>query len=135
MSDVQSLRIPLDVNISANFDNADRPFTVFSSDRSGSYDVPVRDITVTPDHPLSTDLSQPDAAPRFELLGTSSLSTYFNGYFSDRSGLTLFRRLLCSMQPLPRTQSLCAYFPVLYLFAVLPMTYHFLAVSDGLGDS
>ena len=84
MSDVPSLRIPCDVNISTNFDNADRPVTVCSSDRSGSYDVPVRDITMTLDHPLATDLSQLVAAPRFELLGASSLSSYFNGYFSGR---------------------------------------------------
>ena len=108
---MQSPRIPLHVDSSANFDKADRPITVCSGDRSCSYDVPVRDITVTPDHPLSTDLSQPDAAPRFELLGTSSLSSYFNGYFSDRSGLTLFRRLLCSTQPLPRTSATMRLFP------------------------
>ena len=76
------------------------------------YDVPVRDITVTPDHPLTTDFpTRPVAAPRFELLGASSLSLYFNGYFCDHSGLTFFLRLLCSVQLLPRTSANMRLFP------------------------
>ena len=113
MSDAQSLLAPLDVNISTNFDSAcGRPTTVGSSSRSGSTDVPVRDSTVTPDHPLASDLPlQPGAAPLLEFLGTSSLNAYFNGYLCDRSGLTSFRRLLCSMQPLPRTTATTRLFP------------------------
>ena len=136
MSDAQSLLAHLDVNISTNFDSAcGRPTTVGSSSRSGSTDVPVRDSTVTPDHPLATDLPlQPGAAPLLEFLGTSSLNSYFNGYFCDRSGSLLFDACfaLCNHSLVP--QLLRAYFPVPYLFAALPMTYHFLAVLDGLGD-
>ena len=137
MSDAQSLQIPQNANISADFDKAcDRPTTVCSRDRSGSDDEPVRDITVTPDHPLATDLPrQPGAAPRFELLGTSSLSSYFNGYFSDRSGLTLFRRLLCSTQPLPRTSATMRLFPCALPFRCVAYDLSLFAVSDGLGDS
>ena len=67
---------------------------------------------------------------------TSSLvCAYFNGYFSDSSGLSNFRRQLCVHCTHSTVPPLSALFRLICLFAVLPLRLLSRCVSDGLAAS